>query len=268
MPGPEEHRDEASPPWPARLAFRLRKRVPAFREERLLGRSAIRARAYLQLLRLALGSPSAETLGKARLCLRLTPRHTMIAPRLLFAMHDLALDVARRGVRGDIVECGVWNGGSLALLASAMGGRRDAWAFDSFEGLPLPSAKDPGIVRSSWFAGWNVGSPARVAEAWARCDLPAERLHLVPGWFEATFPRSEIPAIAILHIDADWYESILLCLERWYDHVHPGGAVILNDWNVYSGANRAVAGFLASRAPGLEVRPLAKVGGYFFKPKP
>lgn len=241
--------------------MRLRKRVPAFREERFLGRFAIRARALLELLPLAFASPK-----KARLCLRLTPRFTMIAPRLLFRMHDVASDVARRGVRGDVVECGVWNGGSLALLASAMGGERDAWAFDSFEGLPQPSAKDPEIVRSSWFSGWNTGSPERVAEAWRRCGFPADRLHVVPGWFEETFPRSEIPTIAILHIDADWYDPILLCLERWYDHVAPGGAVLLNDWNLYSGANRAMEGFFARRGGGPEVRPLLRVGGYFVKP--
>ncbi len=250
-----------APSWPARVAYWLRKHVPAFREERFLGSLAIRARALLQLLRLAFVSPK-----RARLCLRLTPRFTMIAPRLLFRMHDIAAEVGHRGVPGDIVECGTWNGGSLALLASAMGGERDGWAFDSFEGLPPPSAKDPEIVRSSWFRGWNAGSPARVAEAWARCELPARRLHVVPGWFEETFPRSEIPTIAVLHIDADWYESILLCLERWYDHVQPGGAILINDWNLYSGANRALEDFLARRASRPEARPLSRVGGYFLKP--
>jgi O-methyltransferase len=246
--------------WLDRLAFWLRRRIPAFREERLLGRLAIGARAHLQLLALAFRSPSV-----ARLCLRVVPRHTMIAPRLLFPMHDLAAQVAREGVEGAIVECGVWNGGSLALLGRAMGGDRDAWAFDSFEGLPPPTEKDPEIVRRNYFRGWNAGSPARVAEGWARCGLPPDRLHVVPGWFEQTFPRSEIPTIAVLHIDADWYESVLLCLERWYDRVEEGGVVILNDWNLYAGADKAVADFLARRAPGTEVRPLSRVGGYLRK---
>lgn len=190
----------------------------------------------------------------------------MIAPKLLFRMSDVASDVDRRGVPGCIVECGVWNGGSLAFLAAAMSRERHAWAFDSFEGLPPPSSKDPAIVRSHYFRGWNSGSTTRVIKAWKLCGLPADRLHIVPGWFEDTFPSSTIPAIALLHIDADWYEPILLCLERWYDHVAPGGAVLLNDWNLYAGANRAVADFLARRGLDLEVRPLTKVGGYFVKP--
>lgn len=243
-----------------RLAFRLRKRLPAFREERFLGRLAIRARAYAQLARIGLRSPAA-----ARLCLRVVPRHTMIAPRLLVAMRDLASDVARRGVVGDLVECGVWNGGSLAVLASAMGGARDAWAFDSFEGLPPPTGDDPELVRTNYYRGWNLGSPARVAEAWARCGLPAERLHVVPGWFHETFPRADVRSIAVLHIDADWHDSVRLCLERWYDRVPEGGVVILNDWNLYAGADKAVADFLAARAPGTMVRPLGPVGGFFAK---
>ncbi|HEX5137058.1 MAG TPA: TylF/MycF/NovP-related O-methyltransferase [Planctomycetota bacterium] len=244
--------------WSSRLLFRLRRRFPAFREERFLGRLAIRARAYVQLAGLAVRSTST-----ARLCLRVVPRHTMIAPRLLFAMHDLAADVARRGVLGDVVECGVWNGGSLALLARAMGGTRDAWAFDSFEGLPPPTEKDPEIVRANFFRGWNAGSPARVAEAWARCGLDPHRLHVVPGWFEETFPRADVRAIAVLHIDADWHDSVRLCLDRWYDRMSPGGVVILNDWNLYAGADKAVADFLAKRAPGTGIRPLGRVGGWF-----
>jgi O-methyltransferase len=243
-----------------RLATRLRKRFPAFREERFLGRLAIRARAYAQLPLLGLRSPSL-----ARLCLGLTPRYTMIAPRLLFAMHDLARDVARGQVPGDVVECGVWNGGSLAFLASATGGERDAWAFDSFEGLPEPSGEDPELVRSGWYPGWNVGREDLVRDAWRRCGLPPGRLHVVKGWFEETFPHADVPAIALLHIDADWYESVRLCLERWYDRVSPGGVVILNDWNLYGGADRAVAEFLARRAPGTVVQPLGRMGGYFVR---
>jgi len=246
--------------WLFRLLFPLRRRIPAFREERFLGRWAIRARAYVQLACLGFRSPS-----KAKLCLRLVPRHTMIAPRLLFAMHDLARDVARRGVPGDLVECGVWNGGSLALLAHAMGGTRDAWAFDSFEGLPPPTGEDPEIVRASYFRGWNTGSPARVAEAWSRCGLAPGRLHVVPGWFADTFPRADVKSIAVLHIDADWHDPVRLCLERWYDRVAPGGVVILNDWHLYAGADAAVADFLAARAPGAAVRPLGKAGGYLVK---
>jgi hypothetical protein len=58
---------------------------------------------------------------------------------------------------------------------------------------------------------------------------------------------------------------VLLCLDRWYDRVTGGGVVILNDWNLYAGADRAVAEFLARRAPATEVRPLGKVGGYILK---
>lgn len=188
----------------------------------------------------------------------------MIAPRLLFRMHELASDVHRRGVPGDIVECGVWNGGSLALLGAAMPGR-DAWAFDSFEGLPEPTAEDPELVRSHWYRGWNLGSPERVAEAWALCGLPHGRLHVVPGWFEQTFAKTGISAIAVLHIDADWYGPVRLCLERWFDRVSPGGVVIINDWNLYEGAGRAVSDFLASHV-GIAIRPLGSVGGYLVKP--
>ena len=49
------------------------------------------------------------------------------------------------GIEGDIVECGVWRGGSsmMAALAQAqIGLTRRMWLYDTFEGMPPPSVHD------------------------------------------------------------------------------------------------------------------------------
>jgi hypothetical protein len=46
----------------------------------------------------------------------------------------------------DIVECGVWNGGSAAIMGlahigSGNGRDRKIWLFDSFQGVPLQQSE-------------------------------------------------------------------------------------------------------------------------------
>lgn len=249
----------------------MRQRVPIFREERLLGRMLIRLRALYQVPLCVLREPSLRSLRKGWLCLRLAFRYTMVAPAILFRMYDIAEETAGSGVEGSIVECGVWNGGSAALLAAAARrrrGDRDSWLFDSFEGLPRPTERDPEPVRSFWFKGWNTGEEFRVREIWEQLRLSRRRLHIRPGWFRESFPGSGVDRVAILHIDSDWYDSVKLCLEWWYDRVRPGGAVILNDYNLYGGATEAVHDFLRARSEPVQIRLLGRAGAWFAKPAP
>ena len=50
-----------------------------------------------------------------------------------------------------------------------------------------------------------------------------EQVRIEQGMFEEAFSRVSIPRIALLNIDADWYESVRLCLETFYDAVVTGG---------------------------------------------
>ena len=193
----------------------------------------------------------------------------MIAPRLLFALDAVARSLILRGIPGAIVECGVWNGGSAALLAAAAreaGSARRVWAFDSFEGLPRPTDRDPEAIRRHYFKGWNRGNPEKVREIWSRLGLPPEDLVIRRGWFHETFPTAPEGPVALLHIDSDWYESVKICLAAWFDRISPGGVVILNDYNLYSGANEALHEFLEERALQVAIHPMGRAGAWFEKP--
>src|SRR5258708_40071872 len=73
-------------------------------------------------------------------------------PRLV-SLFRLARAIMREGVPGDIVECGVAQGGTAALLATAVRqSARTMWLYDSFEGLPTPESID-GVA-----AGQYVGT--------------------------------------------------------------------------------------------------------------
>ena len=189
----------------------------------------------------------------------------------LFILDRLVRELDERGVAGDLVECGVYRGGSASILARAAKESpfpREVWLFDSFEGLPDPTAPDGADMDR--LAG-TLAVPETIArDAVARSGLPAQRAHFVTGWFEQTLPKARTGPLALLHIDADFYEAIRLCLERFYDDVVPGGVVVLDDYAWVPGCRAALHELLERRnekvelvfPPGIDISP------YFIKPGP
>jgi O-methyltransferase len=208
-------------------------RLPSRRELRDLGAYRRRARLYRVLL---------------------DGGWTMLSPRSGRKLSTLASAVERAGVPGALVDCGAWNGGSTVLLASGAP-TREAWAFDSFSGLPEPDERD----QRTDLGGELVASEAKLREGFERF-APGSRLHVCPGWFEDTLPDrvDAIGAVAILHCDGDWYESVRLALEVLYPSVSAGGFVVVDDYGTFPGARRATDEF---RARVGVTAPLRRVGG-------
>ncbi len=167
--------------------------------------------------------------------------YTMLGCRRGRTLYRLATRVERLGIPGALLDCGAWNGGSSALL-SAGAPSREVWAFDSFEGLP-PSGPLDGRANVNWLDNCRAAEE-NVREAFCRFAHP-ERLRVVKGWFAHTFPTvvPEIPAVALLHADSDWYDSVLLTLETFYSRVSRGGYVVIDDYNFWAGAHEATDDF-------------------------
>jgi O-methyltransferase len=173
--------------------------------------------------------------------------YTMLGCRRGRTLYRLAREIDRRSIPGALVDCGVWNGGSTALL-SAGAPTREVYAFDSFDGLPPSDAQVDG-EHTVDRAGWCLGVEDNVRDALQRFGSP-QRLHIVKGWFEDTFPREvdSVGPIAVLHADGDWYASVRLTLETFYDRISPGGFVAVDDYGVWSGARKAVDEFRSARS--------------------
>jgi predicted O-methyltransferase YrrM len=152
-------------------------------------------------------------------------------------------------IPGAVVECGTARGGSAALLALAMkecGVPRHLWVFDTFEGMPPPSAADPDFEFAKAYTGSCRGDLEDVTQLFERLNI-LDHTTMVKGRFEETVPVSDTGPIAILHIDGDWYESVKVCLDHLYDRVVPGGIVQIDDYGHWEGARKAVDEFLAAR---------------------
>lgn len=176
------------------------------------------------------------------------PRAALLAEpftKLSYAKLARLWELTRIAPSGAAVECGVWRGGSAAMIARA-DPERALWLFDSWQGLPEPGPLDvaPGGKRVA--AGENLATEDDVRKAFRGTHVTP---HLVAGWFEDTLParKGEIGSIGILHLDGDWYESIMVCLRELHDQVVPGGIVAVDDYGHWEGCRVAVDEFLAGR---------------------
>lgn len=235
-----------------------------------LARALVAGRSLLEIGAMLAARPSAESLHLARLITQVKPAHTMVRNLSLVNLYRMVRYINHSGLSGAIVECGVWKGGSAAMMAAACrdsGVERDFWLFDSFEGLPPPSEKDNAVERASYFEGWNKGSIVSVERVFRKLGLPLERVQFVKGWFEQTIPTADVGPIALLHIDADWYDSVTLVLDQLYDRVTPGGYVVLDDYGYWEGCDRATHDFLDRRGlPRTALHRVGSMGAYFQKP--
>lgn len=179
-----------------------------------------------------------------------------------------------RGVDGDIVEIGVYRGGSMIamLLADEEKSDRCYFLYDTFEGMTAPCEEDCDLngyhatllmQQSSdvkCIAGLEEVKKNVLAH---RGEVSADRFIFVVGDVTKTkvLPRK----IAILRLDTDFYTSTKFELEHFYDLVSPGGIVIVDDYGHWQGCKKAVDEFLA-RKPELSLSRIDYTGVFFQKP--
>ncbi|MGB2640203.1 MAG: TylF/MycF/NovP-related O-methyltransferase [Candidatus Acidiferrum sp.] len=173
---------------------------------------------------------------------------TLVGPERIHNLYVLAKRVEKEKVPGDVIECGVCNGGTAALLARfATRSRlnRTIWLLDSFQGMPVTTPEDGDAAKAH--VGKEVGDVERVKAVLQRVGAEMSRVRIVSGWFQDTFPTVSASQIALLNIDADWYESVKLCLETFYDRVVRGGFISFDDYGHWPGCRKAVDEFFQAR---------------------
>lgn len=149
-------------------------------------------------------------------------------------------------VDGDFVECGVYRGGSAMVIGQALTrpGQR-LWLFDSFAGMPATTDADGDYA--ALLVGEGAVDPSEVTSLLEASGLIEGQIEIRQGPFERTFQESLPTRISFLHIDVCWYQSVLMCLQIFYDRVAPGGVVLLDDFGFWEGCRRAFYSFIRER---------------------
>lgn len=161
------------------------------------------------------------------------------------------------------VECGCAAGAQIIAMKSGAP-FKCVYAFDSFEGIPLPSNKDdqmPGLYMLTKAEQMALPDPGKQVlqtsgavivdedQFWeniSKSGINYHNLFTVKGWFEETIPKwvekHKDEKIAILRLDGDLYNSTYVCLKYLYPKVIEGGLIIVDDWAL-KGCRQAVTDF-------------------------
>ena len=204
-------------------------------------------------------------------------KNSMVPFENLASLYEQVKMVEEMEIAGDFVECGVWKGGSIGMMALANmrygKKRRHLHLFDAFEDICAPDPLIDGAraLRESQaflkkdsptlaekpvpMTGFYdfLGGHGTIAECrdllFNRIHYDENFIHFYKGWFQDTFRKheGEIEKIAILRLDGDWYESTRLSLEYFYEKVQEGGIVIIDDYGTYEGCKKAVDEFFQKR---------------------
>lgn len=180
---------------------------------------------------------------------------TRTGPERIQALLEAMKYVVRAGVPGDIVECGVWMGGSMMVAARTLRrlgeSFRNLLLFDTFEGMTDATAQDRdfrgqdatrmmGRARRTSNDIWAIAPLDAVKRNMDSTGYPSARIHYKVGRVEQTLPREAPDQIALLRLDTDWYESTRHEMQHLFPRLVPGGVLIIDDYGHWQGAKRAV----------------------------
>lgn len=179
-----------------------------------------------------------------------SPAHSMVPLKRLDNVQFCIMDVLERRVPGDIIEAGVWRGGTSIFIRGVLKAMdvtdRRLWVADSFEGLPREGlqpkeaeAVSGPVIKNNYrnFAA----SLEEVRSNFKKYDLLDEQTVFVKGWFKDTLPAIK-EKFAVVRLDGDLYSSTKDALSALYPKLSVGGYVIIDDYgeDLWTECRRAV----------------------------
>ncbi len=194
--------------------------------------------------------------------------YSMIGLKRLDNLQACMESVIEEGVPGDLLEAGVWRGGSCIFMRAVLKlhgvDNRNVWLADSFQGLPKPSLD---ADRDYDLSGHRVlaVSLEEVQAAFQRFGMLDGQVKFLKGWFKDTLPTAPVSRLAILRMDGDLYESSMDILNSLYHKVSPGGFVIVDDYHMFPPCKLAVDEFRGRAAITEPIREIDGTGIFWKK---
>ena len=148
-------------------------------------------------------------------------------------------------------------------MAAAKNSSRPFYIYDAFGMIPPPSTHDSQDVHQRYqtiisgksagiggkkYYGYEDNLLGKVASTFREFGVPIEHngIQLIPGIYDESLILNQ--PVALAHIDCDWYESVMTCLERIVPRLTSGGRLIIDDYYTWSGCKKAVDSYFLDRA--------------------
>lgn len=188
-------------------------------------------------------------------------KYTITSQERMYSLYTAVDYICRAGIEGDVVECGVWRGGSSKLVACTLSELEDKtrhlYLYDTFSGMTEPTQQDRRLsdgtaATETWkkhqhdtHNDWAYAPLDDVQKTMWSTAYPRELIHFVEGKVEETIPGTIPDQIALLRLDTDWYDSTYHEMVHLYPRLVPGGVLIIDDYGCWAGARAAIDRYLS-----------------------
>lgn len=187
-------------------------------------------------------------------------KFTMTSPERIFSLIKAVEYIEKNKIPGDVVECGVWRGGSIMAVIESLkkfnSTNRQLYLYDTFEGMSTPTIVDKDFEGNSASDLLKTETKSEddmilaysplnaVKERVASLGYPPSKIHFIKGKVEDSIPQIMPSKISLLRLDTDWYESTKHELKHLYPLVSRNGIIIIDDYGHWQGCKKAVDEFL------------------------
>ena len=149
---------------------------------------------------------------------------SLINKKRIEFMVSLMEELEFRNVKGNVIECGVFKGGSLIEIASKLkelDSHRIVFGLDTFTGMPYAD-KGTECVK-----GYLESNFKKVLNKVSYLD----NISLIEGKFKDSFKILKDHSFSFAHLDCDVYKSYIECLKFLMPRMSNGGIIWFDDYN-------------------------------------
>lgn len=182
-------------------------------------------------------------------------RFSMCKPADHWAIIQSVNHIIKNNIDGDLVECGVWEGGNIILFGYLLRKfkiNKKIYAYDTYSGMVEPSVYDVPFKGSNKKKYKNI---YKSKDEWLKCDLTNVKKNIskfnndydkdyifIEGDVRETLKNeNNLPEkISLLRLDTDFYESTLKELEILFPRLEKNGVLIIDDYGHWKGSKKAV----------------------------
>lgn len=207
--------------------------------------------------------------------------YTMIGKERVFANVDSIDYVIENNIEGDIVEIGVWKGGSVLSMLIKLDllniSDRTVRLYDTFSGMTEHN-DEVDFHQFNYERKETIKTASQLLKECeftrAYCcleDVQNTISELSPYKGEVLYHEGDIlkntiypEKISLLRLDTDWYESTKFELENFYHLVSDHGVIMIDDYGHWEGSKKATNEFI-EKNPEIKFDFIDKTGIIIYK---
>lgn len=203
--------------------------------------------------------------------------YTLTPFKAMYALYEAASYVAKAGIAGDFVQCGVWKGGTAMIVALTFlqykGQHRHLSLYDTYEGMPETGVHDEAFDAGPFHVVMNITTRIRgghtgvfyapleeVRRNMQSTGYPEDHVYLIKGRVEETLPYRAPEQISLLHLDSDSYQSTYHALTHLYPRLTKGGVLIVDDYGTWKGSRKATDQYFEENGIAMLLTPAGSPG--------